>query len=56
MAKRSAGRFGMSRLSNQEMNTLVEQLFASSNPSYSPSGELTMKILGLAEIANIFQK
>ncbi|MDI9867353.1 DNA mismatch repair endonuclease MutL [Flectobacillus sp. DC10W] len=56
MAKRSAGRFGMTRLSNQEMNTLVEQLFASSNPSYSPSGELTMKILGLAEIANIFQK
>ena len=56
MAKRSAGRFGMSRLSNQEMNTLVEQLFATSNPSYSPSGELTMKILGLAEIANIFQK
>ena len=56
MAKRSAGRFGVSRLTNQEMNTLVEQLFASSTPSYSPSGDLTMKILGLAEMANLFLK
>ncbi len=56
MAKRSAGRFGTSRLTNQEMNTLVEQLFASSTPSYAPSGAVTMKILGLTDIAHLFEK
>lgn len=56
MAKRSAGRFGHHRLTSLEMNTLVEQLFASSNPSYTPTGELTMKILSLAEIATLFAK
>ncbi|MEA5258588.1 DNA mismatch repair endonuclease MutL [Arcicella aquatica] len=54
MAKRSAGRFGNHSLTILEMNTLVEQLFASSNPSYTPSGELTMKIVSLSEMASLF--
>jgi DNA mismatch repair protein MutL len=54
MAKRSAGRFGNHPLSVLEMNTLVEQLFASSTPSYTPSGEITMKILSLSEMAGLF--
>jgi DNA mismatch repair protein MutL len=54
MAKRSAGRFGIYALTVLEMNALVEQLFASSNPSYTPSGEQTMKILSLEEMAGLF--
>ncbi|MFC0185288.1 DNA mismatch repair endonuclease MutL [Pseudarcicella hirudinis] len=56
MAKRSAGRFGNHKLTTLEMNTIVEQLFASSNPSYSPGGSLTMKILSLSDMANLFLK
>ena len=54
MAKRSAGRFGNHSLTVLEMNTLVEQLFASSNPSYTPNGESTMKIVSLEEMAGLF--
>jgi DNA mismatch repair protein MutL len=54
MAKRSAGRFGNYGLTVLEMNALVEQLFASSNPSYTPSGGQTMKILSLEEMATLF--
>ena len=54
MAKRSAGRFGNHNLSVLEMNMLVEQLFASTNPSYTPSGESTMKIVSLEEMAGLF--
>lgn len=54
MAKRSAGRYGNHALTVLEMNTLVEQLFASSNPSYTPSGEITMKIVSLSEMASLF--
>ena len=54
MAKRSAGRFGNHNLTVLEMNMLVEQLFASSNPTYTPSGESTMKIVSLEEMAGLF--
>lgn len=54
MAKRSAGRYGNHALTVLEMNTLVEQLFASSNPSYTPSGEVTMKIVSLSDMASLF--
>lgn len=54
MSKRSAGRYGNHALTVLEMNTLVEQLFASSNPSYTPSGEITMKIVSLSEMASLF--
>ena len=54
MAKRSAGRFGNHNLTVLEMNMLVEQLFASSNPTYTPSGESTMKIVSLDEMAGLF--
>ena len=54
MAKRSAGRFGNHSLTVLEMNMLVEQLFASSNPSYTPGGESTMKIVSLEEMAALF--
>ena len=54
MAKRTAGRFGNHTLTVLEMNALVEQLFASSNPSYTPSGESTMKIVSLEEMGGLF--
>jgi DNA mismatch repair protein MutL len=56
MARRSAGRFGNHKLATLEINNLVEQLFASSNPNYTPSGETTMRILGLEEISGLFLK
>jgi DNA mismatch repair protein MutL len=56
MARRSSGRFGNHKLATLEINNLVEQLFASSNPNYTPSGETTMRILGLEEISGLFLK
>jgi hypothetical protein len=35
------------------MSGLVEQLFASSNPSYSPNGELISRSLNEAEIGQL---
>jgi DNA mismatch repair protein MutL len=55
LAKRVASRY-VQALTVLEMNNLVEQLFASSNPSYTPSGEPTMRILGMEELADFFKK
>jgi DNA mismatch repair protein MutL len=55
MAKRTSGRHNHS-LTSLEMNALVEQLFASSNPSYTPSGEVTMRIISLEEMAELIRK
>ncbi len=53
-AKRSAARY-LTRLSAEEMSALVDQLFASSNPSYTPSGDPTFSILGLEKIAGLLR-
>ncbi|MBP6385436.1 MAG: DNA mismatch repair endonuclease MutL [Pseudarcicella sp.] len=56
LAKRYASKYDKHTLNQLEMNALVEQLFSTSNPSYSPSGEPTMKILSLEEITGIFNQ
>ena len=38
-----------------EMQELVDQLFACSNPNYSPSGKLIVKIIELEELDNHFK-
>lgn len=53
-AKRSASRY-TNRLTPPEMNILVDQLFASSNPNFTPSGEPTLTILSLEKIAALFR-
>ncbi|MHA8098583.1 DNA mismatch repair endonuclease MutL [Aquirufa aurantiipilula] len=53
MANRSAIRYQQKKLSAEEMNALVEQLFASSNPNSSPNGEQISRALLLQEIINL---
>lgn len=44
------------QLSDLEMQKLVDQLFACSNPNHSPSGKLIVKILELKELDNHFKE
>jgi DNA mismatch repair protein MutL len=53
MSLRSAMRYG-TRLSAAEIQTLLAQLFASSNPNYSPNGEPTMVTLDMIRIGQWF--
>ncbi|MEN8203485.1 MAG: DNA mismatch repair endonuclease MutL [Bacteroidota bacterium] len=43
------------QLSEIEMQELVDQLFACSNPNYSPSGKLIVKIVELEELDTFFK-
>lgn len=43
-------------LSKEEMVSLIDQLFACENPSYSPSGEKTFYILDVSNIEGLFNK
>ena len=45
MANRSAARFQQKRLNELEINALIEQLFASTNPNSSPNGEAISQVL-----------
>lgn len=54
LAKRSAGRH-TNRLSSTERQALVSQLFASTNPSYTPTGEPITVVLTLDKIAGLFR-
>jgi DNA mismatch repair protein MutL len=38
------------------MTTLIDQLFASSNPNYSPDGTPTLVMLTLEKIGSLFSK
>ncbi len=53
MATRSAIKYG-TKLSATEIQTLMAQLFASSNPNYSPQGEPTFQILDMVSIGQMF--
>jgi DNA mismatch repair protein MutL len=53
LARRSALKPGM-KLAVTEMNMLIDQLFASSNPNYSPDGNPTLVLLGLEKIESFF--
>lgn len=55
LAKRSAIRAG-AKLTAMEMNLLVDQLFASSNPNYTPDGRPTLVMLSLDKIKDFFEK
>lgn len=54
LARRSAIRH-VTRLSPTERRALVDQLFASANPSYTPSGEPVTSVLTLDKIAGLFR-
>lgn len=54
LARRSAMRY-VNRLSATERKALVNQLFASANPSYTPTGEPVTVVLSLDKIAGLFR-
>ncbi|MCU0443654.1 MAG: DNA mismatch repair endonuclease MutL [Microscillaceae bacterium] len=55
LAKRHAHK--SAKLMNQaEMNALIDRLFASSNPHYTPSGNLIIVMLNINQITNFFTK
>ncbi len=54
LARRSAMRY-VNRLSLTERKALVNQLFASANPSYTPTGEPVTVVLSLDKIAGLFR-
>jgi DNA mismatch repair protein MutL len=54
LARRSSLKHGV-RLSTTEMNTLIDQLFASSNPHYAPGGNLTLVMMNLEKITGLFK-
>lgn len=55
MAKRLASR-SLSRMSDLEMNSLVDKLFACQVPSYAPSGQKTLVIMELSQLHELFLK
>ncbi|MEQ9101267.1 MAG: DNA mismatch repair endonuclease MutL [Imperialibacter sp.] len=55
MAKRTGLKNGK-MLSNEEMVSLIDQLFACSQPNYTPGGQATMYILGLDRLASFFNE
>ncbi len=54
LARRLAWR-NLSRLNTVDMNQLIAQLFASTNPNYTPSGEGIFVVLTLDKLANFFK-
>ena len=54
-ARASAIDYGK-QLTDLEIQELVDQLFACSNPNYSPSGKLIVKIIELEELDNHFKE
>ncbi len=55
LAKRSAIRHGH-KLTSAEIQNLIAQLFASSNPNYAPDGTPTLIILTLDKIGSFFSR
>ncbi len=55
LARRFASRY-LGQLSSDEMEKLINQLFLSSNPNYTPGGEPIFIILSLEKIAQLFTK
>lgn len=54
LAKRSAGKH-LTPLSGSACKTLVDQVFASTSPGYTPGGELIMTVLTLDKIGGLFK-
>ena len=55
LAKRSSIKPGH-LLDQQEMNAMMDQLFACQQPNYAPDGKPTFVLLGLDKIANFFNR
>lgn len=55
LAKRSSIKPGHP-LDQQEMNAMMDQLFACQQPNYTPDGKPTFVLLGLDKIANFFNR
>ncbi|MCJ8165821.1 DNA mismatch repair endonuclease MutL [Pontibacter sp. E15-1] len=55
MARRMASR-SLSRMSDLEMNSLVDKLFACQVPNYAPGGQKTLVIMELSQLHDLFQK
>ncbi|MER2996423.1 DNA mismatch repair endonuclease MutL [Pontibacter populi] len=55
MAKRLASRL-QTRMSELEMNSLVDKLFACQVPNYTPAGQKTLVIMELNQLHELFQK
>lgn len=53
LANKAAVRYQSKKLIAEEMSALVEQLFASTNPSYSPNGEIISRQLSEADIIQL---
>jgi DNA mismatch repair protein MutL len=53
MANRSAVRYGQRALNQDEIKSLIEQLFASANPNFSPNGETISKRLEEEDIKRL---
>ena len=54
LARRSAGRY-VKFLSQSERRALVDQLFASANPSYTPGGEAITSVVSLDKLLGLFK-
>lgn len=54
MISRTAIKYTNKKLSNEEMNALVGQLFASSNPNFSPNGEEISRLLPADYLEKLF--
>lgn len=55
LAKRSAIRVGQ-KLNPEEMNSLIDKLFACESPNYAPSGNSTFIIFDLDKISSFFNR
>ena len=55
MANKTASKYTQKKLSNEEMNALIGQLFASSNPNFSPNGEEISKLMTEDYLINLFK-
>ncbi len=55
LAKRTATRLKVKLLS-QEINLLIDQLFASQNPNYTPDGRVIFRSLSLLELASLLEE
>ena len=54
MANKTASKYTQKKLSHEEMNALIGQLFASSNPNFSPNGEEISKLMTEDYLINLF--
>jgi DNA mismatch repair ATPase MutL len=46
-------RYQAKKLQSEEMSALVEQLFASTNPTYSPNGEIISRQFNDTDISQL---